>query len=170
MRNFNQLFTSFLMVSALLFAGCSKDEPTPEPEPEIITYSATYTVSEISDDFFVLGTFIAAYADKDGKEQVVNIDKPQMPFTVTVKELKEDSKLSFDLIYGYYADAELTKEKYTFKRSVSLTIKGSNGSMYSSTIKSGSLSMSKDKVKAYLDKVLQEEPFESTVKQFILNK
>lgn len=170
MRKFNQLFTSFLMASVLLFAGCSKDESTPEPEPGIITYSATYTVSEISDDFFALGSFIVAYADKDGKTQVENIDKAQMPFTVTVKELKEDSKLSFDLVYGYFSNPELTKEKYTFKRDISLTIKGSNGSMYSSTIKSGSLTMSKDKVKAYLDKVIQEESFESTVKQFISKK
>lgn len=170
MRNFYQLFTSLLILSTLSLTGCSKDEPTPEPEPEIITYSATYTVSEISDDFFALGTFTATYIDKDGKEQVVNIGKAQMPFTVTVKDLKEDSKLYFDLKYGLSTDAELTKEKYTFKRDASLTIKGSNGDMHSSTIKNESLTMGKDKVKAYLDRVTQEKTFESTVKQLIPEK
>lgn len=160
-----------LMLSVVLLAGCSKDEETTEPEPEKVTYSVTYSVKSISDDFFTLGSFIMAYTDKEGKEQYVEFKKPsQIPFTVTVEGLNADAKLYFDLVYGYRSDVELTKEQYTFQKEASLIVKGSDGSMHSSTLATGSLTVGKDKIKAYLEKAIEEEnQFESTIKEFIKN-
>lgn len=164
-----------LMVSMLfvLFAGCSKDdEPGTEPEPEKVTYSVTYSVNKISDDFFTLGHFIVSYIDKDSKDRTVDLKKSsQIPFSVTVEGLDVDSKLYFELIYGYYSEVELTKEQYTFARDASFTIKGSDGSVYSASIITSSLTVGKDKVKAYLDKVtLEDNPLESTVKDVMRKK
>lgn len=157
----------------VLFEGCSKgDEPVTEHEPEKVAYSVTYSVNKISDDFFTLGYFIVSYTDKDGKDRTVDLKKSsQIPFSVTVEGLEENDKLSFDLIYGYYSEVELTKEQYTFARDASFTVKGSDGAMHSASIINGSLTVGKDKVKAYLDKVtLEDNSLETTVKDVMQKK
>lgn len=164
----------FLMLSMLvvLFAGCSKDdEPTKEPEKEVV-YSVTYSVNKISDDFFTLGHFTLTYADKDGKKQTVKLEKAsQVPFSVTVEGLKADDKLYFDMIYASYPDVELANEKYTFAREAFFKVNGSDGSMHSESIISNSLTVGKDKVKDYLNKVASENHLmESVINDLIQEK
>lgn len=153
------------MLSIFLLAGCCKDEATKDSDTVPITYSATYKVIDISDDFFALGTFKATYADKNGENQVINIEKSEIPFELTVDGLTEKSKLFFDLTYSPLADAPLTKEQYTFKRRVYLTVEGSNNRYASSSIIDKTVSVGKGNVSTYLDIVMKEKPLESTVKQ-----
>lgn len=163
----------FLMLSMLvvLFTGCSNDDE-PTKEPDKVTYSVTYSVNKISDHFFTLGHFTVTYADKDGKKQTVNLEKAShIPFSVTVEDLNADDELYFDLSYGSYPDVELANEKYTFAREAFFKVNGSDGSMHSESITSSSISVAKDKVKDYLNKVTSEKKtLESVIKDLIQQK
>lgn len=164
----------FFLLSMLvvLFAGCDKDDDSttePEEEPGTVTYSVTYSVNKISDDFFTFGSFIVTYADKDGKEQVVELKKAsQLPLSITVEGLDEDGKIYFDLTYGSYIDVELTKETYTFAREVSYSVKGSNGATGSASLVNNSLTVGKNKVEAYVKKMVDEDTtLDTTIKDLM---
>lgn len=160
-----------LIMAIILLAGCSKDDDSSaEPEKEI-TYSVTYSVSKISEDFFACGTVMVVYADKDGKEQVIELKKSNMPFAVTLEGLMPDDKLYFDLFFGYNENAELTKEQYTFAEEASYTLVGTDGSRHASTLASGSVTMAKDKVADFMLRLIDREfTLDTTVGKLLSNK
>ncbi len=118
-------------LSLVLFSACDKDDSDSKGgDPQDVTYSVTYAVSEISDDYFACGSFEVSYADEKGETKVVTLDSADdVPFSVTVSDLSEDSKIYFDLIYGKNASLSLEDRQYTFTEKAYYEIKSSDDSV-----------------------------------------
>lgn len=168
MKEMKVLSMGLSLIMALLFTGCSSDDdPAAEPEKEV-AYAITYSVSEISEDLLTCGAAFVTYADKDGKEQTVELTKDNVPFSVKVEGLKSDSRLFFDLIFGYNEDVKLTKDKYTFAKSASYSLKGTDGSSLAATLASGSVTVGKEKVRDYMLEFINKDfTLDSTAKKLL---
>lgn len=167
MREMKRIVLGLSLIMAVLFAGCSSDDdPVVEQGKEEASYSVTYSVTELTQDFFACGSFLVTYADAQGKMQTVKLEKKsQVPFTIKLEGLKPDSKLYFDLSYGIFDPLNLTEDAYTFGMNASYAVTGTDKSQKIGTIATGSMSMAKDKVKVYLDNLTKKEStLDTTVK------